>query len=189
MVSRKTNAEAIVLAALELFRTKGYSNTSMADVGRACGLLKGSIYHYFPSKKAIALAVLRYVEHRFDEEIFSLAYRETLSGTERLEATMAAMEGYLTSNSGGCVIHNLALEITNEPEFLPVIRKCFDAWIRALVHIFSEQRDEREARELAREVVARTLGTVLLGDVYGEKVSLRATARLIDFRDRDDKGG
>ena len=173
MVTRKTNAEAIVKAALELFRTKGYRNTSMADVGRACGLLKGSIYHYFPSKMAIALAVLRYVDQRFNEEIFSHAYRSGLSSDQRLEAMVAATEEYFSANSGGCVIHNLALEIANEPEFHPVIRECFDHWIDALMNLFVDQHGEQRAREMAHEVVAGTLGAVLLGDVYGDKAPVR----------------
>ena len=41
-----------------LFASKGVDRTSMDDIGRACGLEKPSLYHYFPSKKAILGGIL-----------------------------------------------------------------------------------------------------------------------------------
>jgi TetR/AcrR family transcriptional regulator, cholesterol catabolism regulator len=41
---------AIYDAALELFTTNGYAETSVADVVTKAGLTKGAFYHYFPSK-------------------------------------------------------------------------------------------------------------------------------------------
>jgi AcrR family transcriptional regulator len=48
----------ILDAAARLFASKGVDRTSMDDIGRACGLEKPSLYHYFPSKKAILSEVL-----------------------------------------------------------------------------------------------------------------------------------
>jgi AcrR family transcriptional regulator len=51
----------VISHALQLFRVQGYHKTSMADIGTACGLLKGSIYNYFASKEALAIAVMEFV--------------------------------------------------------------------------------------------------------------------------------
>ena len=179
MVTRKTNAEAIVLAALKLFRTKGYRTTSMADVGRECGLLKGSIYHYFPSKKAIALEVIEYVNEHFGRRVFPIAYQSRLSHADRLKAIMVATEKYFFENSGGCVIHNLALEAGNVPEFLPGVRNYFDAWTEALAYLFSDAHGDARARELARDAVARTHGALLLSSVYEDRASLELNGRML----------
>jgi TetR/AcrR family transcriptional regulator, cholesterol catabolism regulator len=48
----------ILDASARLFASKGVDRTSMDDIGRACGLEKPSLYHYFPSKKAILTEVL-----------------------------------------------------------------------------------------------------------------------------------
>ena len=48
----------ILDAAAHLFASKGVDRTSMDDIGRACGLEKPSLYHYFPSKKAILTDIL-----------------------------------------------------------------------------------------------------------------------------------
>jgi TetR/AcrR family transcriptional regulator, cholesterol catabolism regulator len=53
------NQEAIMTAAIRLFRSKGYHATSMQDIADEVGLLKGSLYHHIDSKEALMLAVLR----------------------------------------------------------------------------------------------------------------------------------
>lgn len=44
--------DAIVRAALDLFRRQGYAATGVADIVAASGAPKGSLYHYFPGGKA-----------------------------------------------------------------------------------------------------------------------------------------
>jgi AcrR family transcriptional regulator len=41
-----------------LFASKGVDRTSMDDIGRACGLEKPSLYHYFSSKRSIVAGIL-----------------------------------------------------------------------------------------------------------------------------------
>ncbi len=43
----------ILSAAKELYATKGYQETSLADIARACELGKATLYYYFPNKEAI----------------------------------------------------------------------------------------------------------------------------------------
>lgn len=50
---------AILAAAIKLFRSKGYHATSMQDIADEVGLLKGSLYHHIDSKESLMLAVLR----------------------------------------------------------------------------------------------------------------------------------
>ncbi|MBK5913098.1 TetR/AcrR family transcriptional regulator [Rhodocyclus purpureus] len=49
----------IVDAAAELFSSQGYDGTSIRDIAARVGLLPGSIYHHFPSKEEIYVAVHR----------------------------------------------------------------------------------------------------------------------------------
>jgi AcrR family transcriptional regulator len=52
--------EAIAQAALELFSTRGYRRTQMADVAKHLGVSPGSLYAYVASKEALLeLALLR----------------------------------------------------------------------------------------------------------------------------------
>ena len=49
----------ILLGAAELFVRHGYSGTSIRDIAQRTGLLPGSVYHYFPAKQDLFIAVHR----------------------------------------------------------------------------------------------------------------------------------
>ncbi|MCQ6553883.1 TetR/AcrR family transcriptional regulator [Streptomyces sp. C10-9-1] len=51
----------ILDAATGLFAAKGYERTTTAEICKAAGISAGNLFHYFPNKRAIFLAV-------FDEE-------------------------------------------------------------------------------------------------------------------------
>ncbi|ANQ85687.1 TetR/AcrR family transcriptional regulator [Azoarcus olearius] len=51
--------QVILTAAAELFSEQGYDRSSIRDIARKVGLLPGSVYHYFPSKDELYLAVHR----------------------------------------------------------------------------------------------------------------------------------
>ena len=46
----------ILACATEAFVTNGYAGTSMANLARAVGIRKASLYHHFPSKEALFIA-------------------------------------------------------------------------------------------------------------------------------------
>ena len=48
----------IVMAAMELFWVKGYNSTSIADILSRTQLNAGSLYHVFPGKQEVLIAVL-----------------------------------------------------------------------------------------------------------------------------------
>ena len=55
---RLETRQRIVLAAMELFWEKGYQSTSVADLLQRAGAHSGSLYHYFPGKQDVLIAVL-----------------------------------------------------------------------------------------------------------------------------------
>jgi len=56
--SEKNMREEILDAAAQLFKKKGYNGTSMQDIAKDVGILKGSIYYHFNSKNEIFNEVL-----------------------------------------------------------------------------------------------------------------------------------
>lgn len=60
--SRRTEAvearrEQIVAAARHVFAEKGYDGATVADIVAAAGVAQGTFYLYFPSKKAVVIAL------------------------------------------------------------------------------------------------------------------------------------
>ena len=163
MVVKKTDRLGVIESARRLFRRNGYHNTSMADIGADCGLLKGSIYHYFPSKEDLALAVITREFDEARETIFTLAFRPGQSERQRLEALCQAVKARYMTSEGGCLLANMALEISNVlPDFVPPIRDFFDTWLAAVARLLEPRFGPHRARELAADAVARFQGALML---------------------------
>ncbi|MGY1651817.1 TetR/AcrR family transcriptional regulator [Geodermatophilus sp. SYSU D01119] len=58
---------AIVGAALDLFATRGLDRTTTAEIARAAGISSGALFHYFPSKRAVFLAMFEADRDEWDE--------------------------------------------------------------------------------------------------------------------------
>jgi len=58
MRRRQDCRKRIVQTALKLFATRGYYNTSIADILRESDCKRGSLYHYFSSKEELGYAAI-----------------------------------------------------------------------------------------------------------------------------------
>ena len=58
--TRHESKTKLLDAALHVIRAKGYSATRIEDICAAAGLTKGSFFHHFDSKEALALAAADY---------------------------------------------------------------------------------------------------------------------------------
>lgn len=183
MTKHKMSSEKIILRALQLFKERGYHATSMADIGKACGLLKGSIYHHFTSKEVLALAVMEHVHSYFSDNVFCHAYSEKLAPESRLRRFIKASEVYFFGSKGGCLMGNLALETVDVlPQFGAIIQRYFDEWARALMHIFQEKFSTKKAQKMARQAVADAQGAIMMMRIYHTNdYVLQANKRLLNL--------
>jgi TetR/AcrR family transcriptional repressor of nem operon len=174
MPVKKIDKRTIIKESLMVFRQKGYHNTTMSDIAIACGLLKGSLYHYFSSKEELMKEVIVFLHEWYKREVFSVAYDESLSGHEKLDR-LAEMSEYIFYNEpGGCLMANIGLETANTyPEFAELIKGFFEDWIAALAHIFRDGHGPIVARQLAELSVAEIEGAVMLMQVYQDRDYLK----------------
>ena len=167
MAAKKTSKEEILQNAVKLFKIKGYYNTSMADIAKACGLLKGSLYHHFKSKNEVGLEGLKYIHNYFVEEVYSIAYREDMPIQERIELYIKKIDEYFLHSEGGCIFGNFALELPSESEaFREVIREDFNAWSDSLAFMLESIYPKDEALSLAKEYVALTQGSIMMMNLH-----------------------
>ena len=71
--------DEIVYSALRLFAQKGYASTSVADILQAADVNAGSLYHFFPGKQDVLLAVLDAYRHGIHPMLLEPAWK----GVER----------------------------------------------------------------------------------------------------------
>ena len=181
MPVQKITKEEIVRIAIELFRKQGYNRTSMNDLAQACGLQKGSFYHYFNSKEALMREVLDTLHQYYKRKLFSIAFDESYTPRERMEYFFKKQEPIFTQDLAGCLFGNITLEtISMIDEFKSTIQQFFGDWIAAFQHIFvADGRNEAEATQLARQSVMEIEGALMMMRVFEDAGLLRDTCSAV----------
>lgn len=80
--------EDIIKAAVHLFHTQGYSNTSMQNIADAVGLLKGSLYYYISSKEDLLYEIHQRFMNVLVDKTASREAHANLPARERLEGVI-----------------------------------------------------------------------------------------------------
>jgi TetR/AcrR family transcriptional regulator, transcriptional repressor for nem operon len=167
MPIQKINKPEIIRKAVEIFHKQGYLATSMSDLAKACGLLKGSFYHYFASKEELMQAVLATVREYYQKRIFAVVQNKELTVHERLTHIWNEQKHTLSHQFGGCLFGNMALETANvNVDFRPALRGFFDDWKLALSQLLSETFPAQEATQIATQAIMMMEGAALLARLY-----------------------
>lgn len=172
----KTDKKTIIKKSIHLFKVHGYYNTTMANIGEANGLIKGSIYHHFKSKEDLALECLKYIHEFFKKNIFSIAKDKQLSDIEKLEKFTKEVEHYFLNSEGGCLLGNFALEVSNNiPLLKEEILTYFDHWEQALYEILKTTLGNKGAREESKQIVANTQGCIMMMRLYNSTETFKTS--------------
>src|SRR5674476_951530 len=70
--------EAILKSTLELIKDNGFHGTPISKIAKHAGVASGTIYHYFPSKDAIIIAL----HQRIKTQMVAAMFNETNSSKE-----------------------------------------------------------------------------------------------------------
>ena len=133
--SKPATAERLIHAATMLFMEKGYFSTSVADILREAEANSGSLYHVFPTKQDLLLAVLERYRDGIGPMLLDPAWEGVADPIERIFALLGRYRAALdmTECSYGCPIGSLALEIHEpDPPVRALLAANFDAWVAAI---------------------------------------------------------
>jgi TetR/AcrR family transcriptional regulator, transcriptional repressor for nem operon len=174
--------EALLRAAEQLVRTRGYSAFSYADLAEAVGIRKASIHHHFPAKSDLGCALVDNYSARF-EQLCGVIETEHRSAPSRLLAYGAL---YAESLKRGhlCLCGMLASELAVLPSDVALrVRTFFAAQLKWLQRVIAagqaaaELGKLRSAKDAAESTFAVLQGAMLLGWTTGDvKVVNRASA-------------
>ena len=148
---------------MELFWLKGYGSTSIADILSRTQLNSGSLYHFFPGKQDLLLAVLEAYRDGIGPMLLDPAWDGVEDPIERVFALLGSYRRALieTECTYGCPIGSLALELH---EADPIVRERlaenFTGWVEAVqtcfdlaAHRFPPGTDTRSLAEMAFNVM------------------------------------
>jgi AcrR family transcriptional regulator len=155
MAPPSNTRDRVVYSALQLFATKGYGSTSVADVRQAAGIHSGSLYHFFPGKQDLLLAVLEAYRRGIGPMLLQPAWVGVKDPVERIFALLGRYRASLlqTECTYGCPIGSLALELHEpDPPVRQLLAQNFEGWIDAIEGCLQEAGKSLLANIAGREL-------------------------------------
>ncbi|TAE67879.1 MAG: TetR/AcrR family transcriptional regulator [Bacteroidetes bacterium] len=185
MATIKTSKEEIVKKAYQVFRTKGYHHTSIADLSAFCGIRNAHFYYYFKNKEDLMLEVLNLVKQYFKTKLLLLIENDTLSSKEKLQQIKFFFEKNYHYDNGGCIMANTVLETAlSESSFLATIKDFFEFLFATLKLLFLSQYQDSKAQELAEATIQDIEGGIMLMKLYKDNKylmnALKRAEKLLD---------
>src|ERR1043165_4360621 len=133
----------IIGAAMELFWAKGYGSTSIADILSRSQVNSGSLYHFFPGKQDLLIAVLEAYRDGIGPMLLEPAWEGVSDPVEKVFALLAKYRSLIveTECEYGCPIGSLALELHEaDPAVRRLLAANFEAWVGAVAGGLREAR-------------------------------------------------
>lgn len=158
--SERTRA-ALIEAATVLLLDRGYEGTTLALLARKVRMTKGAIYHHFPDKEALLRAVMEHVRRTWEREVGARIPR----AGDALDRIVALFDhqGLLIDKEPSLCLLVTGLTLQSRSlgrELAGVVEGITDDLTELVRGILAEGqragavRDDLDARELARSVVA-----------------------------------
>lgn len=165
-----------------VFRDRGFDGTSLADLSRATGLGKSSLYHHFPEGKTqMAEVVLARAAALIDTAILDVAQAPDPLRV-RVRKIVAALEQIYVGGRTLCVLGQLAATDVGATA-RQSLQRALEHWIKAISGLAQEGgMSPARARPFAEDWVARLQGALILQAATGSTGAFeRALQTLLDL--------
>ncbi len=149
--SRSSSRKSRILDKTEaLFWKKGFSDTTISDIAKACGCRPANIYNYFQSKEDILYAVIDHITSRTVNLVKPLGEDENTNPAELLRAFIKAHFGFLAGMKQSIVsVTDAGLrELTPEHrKAIVALRRTYDDTLRKILKRGKESGDFADVDE------------------------------------------
>ena len=184
MSRRPKHREAIVAAALTLFRRHGYAATGLNDIVALSGAPKGSLYHYFPDGKlSIAEAAVRQGGEKVAATLHDLAKNsrtpaKLVRSYARLLGKWMAKSRFRDGSSVSSVLQETAPE---DKKVAAAGIEAFAAWRAPIMDRLEEVGvGHGRAERLATLVIAALEGSLVQARVEQSANPIKAVAQELE---------
>lgn len=164
--------ERITAKALELFHANGYSATGVLDITRGAGVPKGSFYHFFDSKEALAVETVALYGAMTHVELLdgpSASPLQRIHDHLKHLTGMAAADGY----TRGCLIGNFSNEMPSQSAAVTeVVERALEGWTLKLAATIALAQ---EAGEISNKGDAYRLASFIVAGFEGAAARAKLT--------------
>ncbi|TFB53414.1 ScbR family autoregulator-binding transcription factor [Cryobacterium sp. Sr3] len=170
----KATRDAILLGAASVFEEVGYGNASISQVADRASVTKGALYFHFPSKQALAIAVIS-AQHAL---VTDAAAEITAADNSALES-MILMCGSFARQLVSDPIVRAGIRLTLEAAaFGHLVQEPYEDWIRsmselaALAQLQGDLHPSLDTDKLARYIVASFTGVQMVSEVLTDRADV-----------------
>ncbi|NOX23870.1 MAG: TetR/AcrR family transcriptional regulator [Actinobacteria bacterium] len=110
--------QRLITSAKELFHVRSYGSVGVQELCEHAGVRRGSFYYYFPSKRALVLAVLDDEWQSIRDEVLEPSFSLETPPLERFQRYIDLVYAFYRARTareggvfGGCALANLGQEI------------------------------------------------------------------------------
>lgn len=173
----------------------GYHGTGLNQILEKTGLTKGALYHYFKSKKELALSAIGEILLKNIEMYWEKPLEESenpldaiINQIENLPR-MSFLDDYAFDTRFGCPLNNLIQEMAPiDKDFATVLKNVYTRWGNAIDNALERGiemgfiKQGTEPSRVAFFITAAIEGCILNGKIYNSTENLIECRRqLIDF--------
>lgn len=171
---------------------EGYHACNLIDLLKRAGSSKGGLYHYFGSKKELALESIKMVLEAFVERFW-------VQGLQMHNDPIAALESLLKELPHTTLLQNLPFEIrygcplntlihelsANDEDFSILLTSIMDTWHDAITEALQRGIDARvlrgdvDVRQLSQFIIASTQGSLSIAKGYRDEEIYHSNVALL----------
>lgn len=165
--------------AQEIIQKRGYNGFSYADISEEIGIRKASIHHHFPSKEALAIAVIQRYRESFNLDLVRIA-AEGKDWLDKIRRYSKLYESVLHENKL-CLCGMLASDIETLPNILKIsIQEFFDdniAWLSQVILLEHPTMPKKRLTDLSWQIISTLQGIVIMARMLNKPKLFTATSR------------
>jgi len=171
---KKDTRELLLDSGFKEFYKNGYQGASVATILNEVGINKGSMYHFFKSKKALAIAVIR-------ERIYKnleLKYTNILETENSFELLFETLGLAIETLKYGCPLNKMSQEMVYlDADFSEELSKVYNMFESLVKQILLRRQKkmmvEVDALSTARLIISTYEGALMMYHLNQDKSSFQ----------------
>ena len=170
-MQRQTAKEKIIGAAQQLMVGQGYTATTVDEIVASAGVAKGSFYHAFESKEALALVALEDYFKRGMGVIGGGSYRDETDAVQRLYGFLDYIDVKAAELwQHGCLLGSITLELAdNYPGLIDKVDELFLKMESQIAKLFKPALEAKGVKEPTGKELAQHMLVVIEGAIIMAK--------------------
>lgn len=176
-------------AFMEIYQ-HGYQGTGLNQILEKTGLTKGALYHYFKSKKELAMTAYDEILNAFIDAYWVVPLSQEDADPldviiEQLNAVMGGIRlgGLFIEKRYGCPLNNLSQEMSPlDSDFSGLLEPIYNRWGKTIADALQKARDKGsiekiDVDETAFFIIAVIEGCILTGKIDSAEEKFRSCIR------------